>query len=99
MKSDSQDHSPAPGDLAAVFSAEQIDLLKAQWIASAEEFIAVVATDEGRAGIRALLHLTDEQLDACTQELASQLPAEVVEALRRSSPGGQLGLLLPEQTD
>ncbi|MFW6106653.1 MAG: hypothetical protein ACOC8H_00685 [bacterium] len=85
--------------LSEVLSAEQVTRLEKHWITNAEEFLAAVATEEGNSGVQELLGVTEQELAASTRELAARLPANTVQRLRNSTPGGPLGAILPEKHD
>ncbi len=93
------DDSTRPATLADVLSAHQITLLKEQWIETPEQFLSVVATQEGRAGLCVLLALDEERLQDCVKRLSDGLPSDVVERLQSPQPGGQLGVIWPKRTD
>ena len=96
MTDDSVDNTGIPSALADALTTEQIDRLKEHWIETPEQFLAAVATEEGKAGMCRLLALDGAQLDACSKELSKGLPPGALERLQSTRPGGELGAMLPE---
>ena len=95
MTGDSNDNSRGPSALADVLTPEQIARLKEHWIETAEQFLSSVATEEGKAGMCRLLELDESQLADCANQLGQGLAPELLEELRSTKPGGELGAILP----
>ena len=83
--------------LADVLSSEQIARLKEHWIETPDQFIAAVATEEGKAGMCRLLALDELQLKACVKRFVKGFSPDVVKRLQSTRPGGELGAILPKQ--
>ena len=92
-------NSSRPAALADVLTDRQIALLKEHWIETPEQFISVVATQEGRTGLCILLARDGERLDDCVKRLSEGLPAEVVKRLQSPQPGGKLGVKWARRAD
>ena len=96
MTDDAADNPSGSPALAGVLTAEQIARLKEHWIETPEQFLSAVATEEGRAGMCRLLAMDERRLDGCVKQLAERLDPGVVEQLRSTRPGGELGAILSE---
>jgi hypothetical protein len=97
MTSDRIDNSGGESVFADVLTAEQVDRLREHWIETIEQFLSAAATDEGRAGMCRLLDLTELEFANCARRLAEGLPSDIVEGLKSTRPGGELGANLPQQ--
>lgn len=81
-----------PGIEAAV-----IEPLKKQWIETAEQFLAISASPEGRTGLKTLLGLDDEKMDQLIGRLRDCVGPVEEQRLCQPIPGGPLGALLTEE--
>jgi hypothetical protein len=66
-------------------------------VETAEEVLALSATPEGRAGLRALLAFNDQQLKTLLEALRAQVGVAEANRLERATPGGARGVILSEE--
>jgi hypothetical protein len=74
-----------------------VQALKGRWVATAEEVLAMSATPEGGAGLRALLSFDDQQLQTLLDTLRAEVGALEAKRLERATPGGARGVILSEE--
>jgi len=79
-------------DALPSISSTQVEALNHRWIASVEELVAATATDEGKAGLLAVLQVSPGELHRLLDEAATLLGAASFAALSQAQPGGLLGL-------
>lgn len=89
------DHPLRPNEF---LTAESIAVLRAHWIESVEQLLGSTASPAARVAVRDWIGLDevrfDRLLDALRLELGSKDEAD---HLSRPTPGGQLGLVLPDK--
>jgi hypothetical protein len=74
-----------------------VQALKQRWVETAEEVIALSATWEGLAGLKALLSWDDQQLKALLDALRAEVGAAEASRLEKPTPGGSRGVILSEK--
>ena len=89
--------TPHPLDQLDGLSAEAISSLRAQWIDTVEELLALLATPPGREGLKELLNTDDEGLGALQGRCSALVGQSEAARLSQAKPGGPLGVPITEE--
>jgi hypothetical protein len=75
----------------------QVQVLRAQWIETAEAFLGTASTPAGREGLARLLSVSDEELQRLLEKARELVGPGRADGLSQPTPGGPLGSLLTEE--
>jgi hypothetical protein len=100
MKTDAERNGEHAHRLSSIakLPSETITTLQANWIETAEEVLAVAATEQGAAGLKRLLELDEPTFDALLSSVRKFVGQHQSQAIGAASrPGGPLGVKLTEE--
>jgi hypothetical protein len=95
--SDKQPDSPHPLSEIPGVPPAFVQALKAHWIETAEQVLALFGTKEGRAGLQALLVCHVDELETLLSTLSDVVGPEEAARLLQPTPGLALGLVLSDE--
>ena len=99
MKPGNKESTPEQHPLAEIpeLSPDTVCALKGQWIETAEQVLALSASEEGQEGLKTLLGLDDTGLGELLDQLAEIVGPDVSSQLRQPTPGGPCGVILTDE--
>ena len=80
-------------------NAEQIEILKSNWITTIEEFLAIISQEEGRKGIKALLKNELIDFSCISESICGLIGKDRFKELTQENRGGSLGALFEHPPD
>ena len=89
--------STHPLDQLEGLSAEAVASLRGRWIETAEQLVALAASEDGRAGLKELLDLDDDALGELVARAKALVGSEGTARLSQATPGGTLGVVLTDE--
>lgn len=93
------EHSPDPLGLDAFFTESQVERLESHWITTPQQVLSIGTSDGGKSGLGRLLEMDRAALAEILERLSKQLPVDEVDRLQKNDPGGELGVILPPDTE
>lgn len=72
----------------------QLEILKSHWIITIDEFVAVLATEQGRISISRALDLGQEEIELILNDARDIVGEDRYEELMDARPGGPTGALI-----